>query len=81
MSLALAERAAVLLAKIAAGKHRFAPLLDRPDGTASWPPGWRPQPWQPAFKASPAQLAALAETRLNAAVLRQTKRGRHFNPD
>lgn len=78
--------AAAILAKIAAGKLRFAPALDRPDGTASWPPGWRPAPWTPAYRMSPAQAAALAETRLNAIALQAkagplSRRRSNFNPD
>jgi hypothetical protein len=52
----IAKRAAEILAGIAAGTYRFAPLLDPVTGVAAFPPGWRPAPWTPRFK-TPKQKA------------------------
>jgi hypothetical protein len=79
-----AAAAAAILARWAKG-WRFAPQPE-PDGKVAFPPGFKPAPWSPAYRMSPAQAAALAETRLNAIALQAkagplSRRKQHFNPD
>ncbi len=80
-----AAAAAAILKRWEAGT-RFFPWPICPRNGAEWPPGWHPAPWQPAYRATPAQLAALALAKASANAAQHkagplSKKRNHFNPD
>ena len=80
---AAAAAAALLLERWDTG-WRFYPFPIDPISGAEWPPGWHPTPVEPRYRASPAQIAALAITRANAIALQHkagplSKRRSPFN--